>query len=123
MLKIIRERTPETLVDFRIEFSYKDDPNAGFSFPALPNGQPDYKAMPIEAKRNYERCLSDDRLTGPEFTKNERTYMNPAVGKCVCGREVELVSDYAGATRCDCGRWYNVFGQELRDPKYWEEEY
>lgn len=122
MLKIIRERTPETLVDFRIEFTYKDDPNAGFSFPALYNEKPDYEAMPIEAKRNYEKCLTDDRLIGPEFIKNERIYMNPAVGKCYCGREVVLECDFQGAVRCACGKWYNLFGQELRDPKYWEDD-
>lgn len=48
--------------------------------------------------------------------------MNPAVGKCSCGREVILDADYSGAVQCGCGRWYNLFGQELRDPRYWEED-
>ena len=122
MLKLIKERTPETLVDFRIEFTYKDDPNAGFCFPATPKGEPDYFFMPKEARANYEKCLTDDRLIGPEFTKTERTYMNPAVGKCSCGREVILDADYSGAVQCGCGQWYNLFGQELRDPRYWEED-
>jgi hypothetical protein len=123
MLKIIKERTPETLVDFRIEFTYKDDPNAGFCFPATSNGEPDLFFMSKEAQANYEKCLTDDRLIGPEFIKNERTYMNPAIGLCSCGKEVVLDSGYQGAVRCECGRWYNLFGQELRDPKYWEEGY
>ena len=122
MLTIIKERTPETLVDFRIEFTYKDDPNAGFCFPATPKGEPDYFFMPKEARANYEKCLTDDRLIGPEFTKTKRTYMNPAVGKCSCGREVVLECDYSGAVRCECGKWYNLFGQELRDPEYWEDD-
>ena len=123
MLKIIKERTPETLVDFRIEFTYKNDPNAGFCFPATSKGEPDLFFMSKEAQANYEKCLTDDRLIGPEFTKNERTYMSPAVGLCSCGKEVVLDADYQGAVRCDCGRWYNLFGQELRDPEYWEEDY
>ena len=122
MLKIVRERAPEEIVDRYIEFDYKDDPDAGFRFPALANGEPDFKHMMPEAKANYERCLTDDRLTAPEFIVDKRTYMNPAVGKCSCGKEVVLDCDYIGAVRCECGRWYNLFGQELRDPEYWEDD-
>jgi hypothetical protein len=122
MLKIIKERTPETIIDRYIEFKYKDDPNAGFVFPAKANGEPDFTKMCPEAVANYRSCLMDGRLAEPEFIKDERTYINPAVGKCICGAEVVLDSDYAGAVRCECGRWYNLFGQELRDPKYWEED-
>lgn len=122
MLKIIKERTPETIIDRYIEFKYKDDPNAGFVFPALPNGEPDFKNMPEEAILNYNSCLNDDRLDGPELRVEKRQYMNPAVGKCICGAEVVLDADYAGAVRCECGRWYNLFGQSLRDPRYWEED-
>lgn len=122
MLKIIKERAHEVLKDYYIEFLYKDDPSAGFMFPALPFGEPDFAVMSEEAMANYKKCLTDDRLTGPEFIKGERTYWAPAVGKCSCGKEVVLECDYAGAVMCECGRWYNLFGQELRDPKYWEED-
>ena len=122
MLKIIKERTPETIIDRYIEFKYKDDPNAGFVFPALPNSEPDFEQMSKEAILNYNNCLNDDRLEEPEFRVEKREYMNPAVGQCVCGAEVVLDADYAGAVRCECGRWYNLFGQSLRDPKYWEED-
>ena len=49
MLKIIKERTPETITEYIIEFIYKDDPNAGFVFPALTNGDPDFQHMQKEA--------------------------------------------------------------------------
>jgi hypothetical protein len=120
-MKIIKERTPETIIDYYIEFTYKDDPEAGFCFPAYSNGDPDLEHMSPEAQANYEACFKDDRLTGPEFVQNKRTYMSPAVGLCTCGREVVLESTYMGATSCECGRWYNVFGQSLLDPKYWDE--
>ena len=122
MLKIIKERTPEIIIEYHIEFSYKDDPNAGFCFPALKNGEPDFKNMSEEAILNYNSCLNDDRLDGPEFTKNKRTYVSPAVGKCVCGREVILDCGHGSAVQCECGRWYNLFGQSLIDPKYWYED-
>lgn len=121
MITIIKERTPVTINEYCIEYSYKDDPNAGFAFPATPSGEPDFDSMSPEAKANYERCLTDDRLEEPEFMVYKHTYTEPAVGLCKCGEEVVLESDFAGAVQCSCGRWYNVFGQELRDPKYWEE--
>ena len=122
MIKIIKEREPVTIKEYFIEFKYKDDPDAGFCFPAFSNGDPDLDHMTSEALANYESCFKDDRLEGPEFTKNEFTYMEPAVGKCICGSLVTLDSDYQGAVRCECGRWYNLFGQSLKDPKYWEED-
>ena len=39
---------------------------------------------------------------------------------CHCGTTVYL----SGDTQCDgCGQWYNAFGQELKDPEFWEENY
>lgn len=122
MLKIIKERMPETITEYYIEFKYKDDPNAGFCFPAAKEGKPNFFQMCSEMRANYNRCLVDKALDGPEFITNTHTYMNPAVGRCACGEEIVLDADYAGAVRCECGRWYNLFGQSLRDPKYWEED-
>ncbi len=123
MLKIIKERTPVTHKEYYIEFFYKDDPEAGFCFPATVHGDPDFSRMTSAALTNYEACLTDKRLTEGEFTIHVWTYVEPALGLCSCGKEVVLDSDYQGAVRCECNRWYNLFGQELRDPKYWEEEY
>jgi len=122
MIKIIKERTPSTLTEYYIEFFYKDDPDCGFCFPANRDGTPAFDKMPPEAIENYNLCLKDERLTEPELRKETLSYIEPAVGKCICGAEVVLDSDYAGAVRCECGRWYNLFGQSLRDPKYWEED-
>ena len=119
MLKIIKERTPETIKEYYINFWYKDDPNAGFCFPAVAPGVPDFSSMSPEAIANYKACLTDERLTEAEFEPREYTYINPAVGLCSCGKEVVLEGGYEGATQCECGRWYNLFGQSLIDPKYW----
>ena len=122
MLKIIKERTPETIKEYYINFWYKDDPNAGFCFPATPSEEPDFSCMSPEAKANYEACLTDERLTEAEFEVREWAYVHPAVGLCRCGKKVFLDSDYQGAVQCDCGKWYNLFGQELMDPKFWDED-
>ena len=122
MIKIIKERTPITNKEYYIEFKYKDGPEAGFCFPADASGKPIFASMTPEAKANYEACLIDERLTEGEFTVHEWTYIEPAIGQCSCGAEVVLDSDYAGAVSCECGRWYNLFGQELKDPEYWERD-
>ena len=62
MLKIIKERTPETIIDYYLEFTYKDDPNTGFMFPANPDGTPAFDKMSKRAKANYESCLGDDAV-------------------------------------------------------------
>ncbi len=122
MLKIIKARMPETITEYFIEFKYKDDPEAGFCFPAVAPGVPTFSSMTQEAIANYKSCLTDERLTEAEFVKQEHVYIAPAIGQCSCGAEVVLDADYMGAVKCDCGKWYNLFGQELRDPKYWEED-
>jgi hypothetical protein len=121
MLEIIKERSKETITEYYIEFRYKDDPEAGYCFPANKDCTLARDKMTHEAIANYEKCLVDNRFTEAEFTTDTRTYYDPAIGKCSCGAEVVLESEYMGAVRCSCGSWYNVFGQELRDPKYWEE--
>ena len=126
MIEIIKERMPQTIVERFIEFWYKDDPEAGFCFSADAPGVPTFSSMTQEAIANYNRCLTDERLTEAKFVEHAHVYIEPAIGKCSCGAEVILDSDYMGATQCECGRWYNLFGQSLIDPKYWyrdEDEY
>ena len=119
MLKILKERMPETITEYFIEFFYKDDPDAGFCFPANRDNTPALDKMPPDAVKNYYSCLTDIRLTGAEFRKITRAFVNPAIGRCSCGKEVVLDGGYEGATQCECGKWYNLFGQSLIDPKYW----
>ncbi len=125
MLKIIREREIQTTYEYSIEYRYKDDPNAGFSFPATAHGNPDFAAMSTEMFANYKICLMDGRLSDAEFVKSERNYAAPAIGECRCGEHIELYADNIfGALCCPkCGQWYNIFGQELLSPEHWEEDY
>ena len=44
----------------------------------------------------------------------------PATGVCECGHRIALWDEYMGACECPhCGRWYNLFGQELNHPDTW----
>ena len=125
MLTIIKEREIKELIDKRVDFNYLDDPNAGFSFPGNDTGGVDFDKMPEAARENYRWCIANsDKVSGPHYITYNHTYTEPAVGKCSCGAEVVLENTYMGATCCEkCGQWYNLFGQELKDPKYWEENY
>lgn len=125
MLQIVKEREHVTTTDYYLEFNYKDDPESGFWFPANKDHTPAFDKMSPAAAANYKNCLTDDRLTEAEFTTDTRTYIEPAVGKCRCGAEVLLdpAGSYMGAVSCRCGRWYNLFGQSLKEPRYWEEAY
>ena len=123
MIQIIKERSRVIASDYCIEFRYKDDPEAGYSFPANKDRTIALDKMTPEAIANYNMCLTDSRFTEAEFITDTRTYTEPAIGKCSCGAEVYLESQYLGAVQCECGKWYNVFGQELREPKYWEDNY
>ena len=91
MITIIKERTLLKFKDYSIEFRYKDDITAGFSFPATCHGDPDFSCMGPEMRANYEACLTDERLTEGEFTKHEWTYVEPALGLCSCGKEIVVL--------------------------------
>lgn len=52
---------------------------------------------------------------------------NVRYGICpCCGRRVCLggngFAPYMGLVECECGQWYNIFGQPLKPPEEWEKE-
>lgn len=122
MLKNMVERHPVEFVEHRIEFT--DDEGSGFTFPCDENGEISF-ACP-EAIANYEYALSHPEkfpVQFNQFVTYKRNYTENARGTCKCGEEVELWNQYKGACSCPkCGQWYNLFGQELIPPEYWEDD-
>ena len=122
MLKNMVERQTKELVEFSIEFT--DAEGSGYTFPcdSAGNVQLDNDA----ARENYQFALAHPEkfpVQFNEFTRRTRTYTENAHGTCVCGEEVELYDQYKGACQCPkCKRWYNLFGQRLIDPQYWEDD-
>ena len=120
MLTNITPRQRHKIVEYEIQFMY--DRNSGYGFPCDENG----KLLPMTdcAKANYDYCMThrDEFTEWNEITAIVRHITENATGTCICGEKVELWDQYMGACECPkCGRWYNLFGQELIKPEYWED--
>ena len=108
-------------VSYSLEFT--DGNGTGYGFPCDKFGN----VFPLEyecARENLTYCMEhpEEFKVWNEVDKNVSSYTEPAQGKCECGREVYLIDEYYGACGCECGRWYNLFGQELLPPDQWEED-
>lgn len=107
----------EEIREYSIEFTYPDG-NSGFSFPCDNHGEL------LQEYKNYTWCMDHPELFGEfnEFHVRVR-YIRRKHGTCSCGHEVDLWDQYYGACQCEqCGKWYNLFGQELLPPDQWEED-
>ena len=120
MLKNIVESEHMEKTEYELEFLYPGE-NSGFGFDCDEHGNllPDTNPAALE---NYHFCLAHPEKF--EVFNHRRKHITrwrePAHGTCECGEEVYLVNEYMGACSCqNCGRWYNLFGQELNDPTTW----
>ncbi len=121
MIKILKERERKERVRHVIEFDLIEDPNSGFCFDADEDGNvmfnPEYREI---QQANYNMCLNSDKYDGPHRRTYSWSYSEPAEAECICGEHIELTDQYMGACGCPkCGRWYNLFGQELNPPHSW----
>ena len=114
-----------TAVDYELVFD--DGYYNGYSFPCDENGNllQSEEENPA-AYANMRWCLEHpekfERFN--KIIKYTRQARDNAHGICICGHEVELWNQYMGACQCpECGRWYNLFGQELVPFEHWEEDY
>lgn len=121
MLGNIIPRHSETITEYHIEFT--DEDGNGLSFNATPDGKIIIDNDNEAANANYAYAMKhpDEYARFNVFTTWKRCYTEPAKGTCKCENTVILVNQYCGACQCDnCGQWYNLFGQELIAPEYWE---
>lgn len=100
-------------------FEFLEDRNCGFQFDVV-DGSP---VFPTEAaKRNFEHCLSHpEEYEDKGIVTLEISGWQDAKAICECGKTILLYNAYHGACQCEhCGRWHNLFGQELLPPEYWD---
>ncbi len=115
-MRIIREKQRIEHVRYDRAFEWVDRPGAGFGFTCDEQGNPTEPASD-----NLRRCLDGTfavRDCGVRVTR--WSHVEPAVGLCSCGAEVELESFTNTCDRCD--RDYNWAGQELSPRECWGEE-
>lgn len=122
--EIIRERERVEEIYWTVDFD--DGYGNGFTFPANENGTVAIDKMADCAVDNYNWCLQHperfERFN--KLLKHKYSYMQPALARCICGEEFELVDRYMGSCECpNCRRIFNLYGQELKPYEYWEDDY
>ncbi len=123
MLKDLTQRERKTIVSFELRFYY--DRNGGFGFPCNADGIVNKENLMEAAKKKLEWCKAHPEKFAQfnEVVAIRQTVIEPAHGTCVCGEVVILEDRYYGACQCpQCGRWYNLFGEELLPPDQWGNE-
>lgn len=121
MLRDYQRAEYKTIVEYSIDFT--DEYGDGFSFPCDAAGEL-LPGLAQCARDNYAHCLAHkDDFVVHGFVSHKRRVKENASGTCICGNRVELWDEYRGACECEqCGRWYNLFGQELLPPEQWEDD-
>ena len=116
---------PERRLEVTYGLRFFIDSTGGYEFPCNADGNVKLEEMTEAAIENYNLCLkSPDNFPYAfnEVVEYRRWVKDDAYGTCECGERVYLVNQYMGACSCgNCGRWYNLFGEELLPPEDWED--
>lgn len=123
MTKIIKEREQMEKAFYVHSFARVGDPESGWQFDVNQDGE--YKPMAKEVAESLQYCLDNpDKVRDEGIKKYYRRWTEPAILECDCGEQVPLEGFTNGASQCPvCGRWYNMFGQELSGPYGSDEEW
>ena len=119
-------RNGEWVEEVSYELCFYHEPGGGSAFPCDENGNVLFDKMEEPAVRNYNRCLELGAGHFPvafkEVEREVRRWREPNSGICECGKRIELFNEYLGASECPyCGRWHNLFGELLNDPRTWRD--
>lgn len=120
MMEIISRRRRVVETHYEIYYEWKDMPGAGFSFPCDEGGNILFDELPEAAMKNYEDCEFGEFKEKLHYRGMQRyynRYTEPAIGKCICGKEVVLDTN---TNECEkCGKLYNSIGEELAPRRQW----
>lgn len=118
--KIISERQRVTDYWYELSFYKKGSDRSGWlSFDCDENGVVLLDKLHPCAIDNYN-SVKDDPSWYSEIRKCSNSYIENAKAECpYCHRTFDLWDEYMGACSCECGQWFNIFGQELNDPSTW----
>lgn len=115
----------EWKTNYWFELVFDDGRNNGFGFPCDASGNI-LPGLPEAALTNlaYAKAHPEKFERYNEVVRYKNDYREPGRGTCSCGNTVVLENQYLGACQCSkCGKWYNLYGQELLPPECWEDDY
>lgn len=121
MAEIIRPAHTEYASEQRLEYGYREKPEAGFIFD-WEKGKPVFKGK--EAEMNFRWCEEHpEEVECLGATTHKWSYEESALARCECGKEIFLQDDYYGCSQCPhCGRWHAIGGYEVNPPEEWTED-
>lgn len=116
------------------ELTYDDAlfPGCGYAFPCDKDGSIlwDKVSNPDVTKKTLAYCKANPDKWTPRTRDGlvVKIINRIRYGICpICGRRVYLGgcgwASYMGIAECECGQWYNVFGEMIKPPEDWEEDY
>lgn len=110
---IIRPRERKETVSFLRKFEWLNTPGAGFEFECSEQGVIDTAQLQPAGLANLTMCLADKGATLRDYgiRRHVHQFIEPALLRCHCGRNVELWD--ALDNDCECGRCYNLSGQAV----------
>lgn len=111
----------EHKIESKYRLVFDDGYGNGYYFYCDKDGNPNFDND--AQRKNYEHCMKHPKsfVRFNKIVKETYSYVEPAQAECECGAKFSLVSGYMGACQCpECGKWYNLFGQELQAPQYWD---
>lgn len=111
--KLVTRKWPER------SFSSKVTPNCGYAFCCDIHGNVMTDSLNESALENYLRVLNHPEYFDEGVVVVGNSYRLPSIGRCLCGREVEL---HGFTNTCECGLDYNSSGQLLAPRCFWGEE-
>ena len=101
-------------------------PDCGYAFPCDKDGRVLMETMSAKAKEclAYCRAHPDDWTPRTRDGRVVKIIRRVRYGICPqCGRRIYLGGSgwvaYLGLVECECGQWYNVFGQAIKPPEDW----
>lgn len=119
-------RNGEECEEVWFELVFDDGHGNGYGFPCDEDGN--VGELNEAAYENYMWCLIKAREDAEYFARSgevirrRHRWREPNSGECECGNRIELFNQYLGACECPyCGRWWNLFGQELNPPTTWSD--
>ena len=119
-MKITKRGQSVEFAEYSLDYHWKDKPSHGWSFSCDSKGVP----LASSSSENLEKCQNgtyDVEFQG--IVKRVQLIHEPDEGTCECGRTVYLEGDSGHGIDCDCGRIYNLSGQELAPRSQWEDRW